>query len=55
MYGEINKLGIYYSRFGTLFTFPLPTPKNGWEVFIDKFEAAIQWWNSPDIEEPEDS
>jgi hypothetical protein len=41
VYGELNKLGIYYSRFGILHTFPVPAPKNGWEIFRNEFETAI--------------
>lgn len=41
VYGELNKLGIYYSRFGILFTSAVPTPKSGWEVFRNEFETAI--------------
>ena len=44
MHGEINKLGIYYSRFGILFTFLVPIPINGWEIFRNKFETAIELW-----------
>jgi len=43
-YGEVSKLGIYYSRFGILFTFVVPAPKNGWEVFRKEFEGAIELW-----------
>jgi len=44
MYGKINKLGIYYSRFGVLFTFLIQTPNSGWETFRNKFEKAIELW-----------
>jgi len=43
-YGEVSKLGIYYSRFCILFTFVVPAPKNGWEVFRNEFDGAIELW-----------
>jgi len=41
VYGELKRLGIYYPRFGIPFTFLVPAPKNGWEVFRNEFEDAI--------------
>ena len=55
MYGELEKLGIYFSRFGKLFTYPIPTmhevvvecgtreEKDAWEMI----EAAIKEYNKP--------
>lgn len=56
MHGEIEKLGIYFSRFGELLTFPTPMlhqilvegdagkEKGAWEAV----EAAIRAYNEPD-------
>jgi hypothetical protein len=53
VYGEVYKLGIYYSRFGILFTSLVQAPKNGWKTFRREFEAAIALWKeySRDAEE----
>jgi hypothetical protein len=47
MYGELEKLGIYFSRFAKLFTFPIPImhweEKDAWETIETVIEAYKEY------------
>lgn len=53
MYGKIERLGLYFSRFGQLLTFKVPERKvstlaNTNLTFEECIEKAIEIWNNPD-------
>ncbi len=47
MYGELEKLGIYFSRFGKLFTFQIPMMRGEEKDAWEKIEAAIEKYKRP--------